>query len=64
VRCAACKKGGCKPWERNTDGTYTHSACLYAESLVVVGRHPNGKPIFAQKSAAESAAGSEASDEQ
>lgn len=49
MRCALCRKRGCKPWERNTDGTYAHSECLYATSLVVIGKGPKGGHLFGQK---------------
>lgn len=53
MTCSICRKGGCQVWERNTDGTYTHSGCLYATSLVIVGKGPKGGHLYAQKTAAE-----------
>lgn len=47
MKCSVCGKGGCKPWERNTDGTYTHAACLHATDLWPVGKGPKGGNIYA-----------------
>lgn len=48
MKCSICKKGGCTWLDRNTDGTYAHSGCLYATSLVVTGKGPKGGNLFAE----------------
>lgn len=54
MKCAICGKGGCKPWERNTDGTYTHSTCLYANLLQPMGKGPKGGNLYGSPQQTES----------
>lgn len=49
VKCSVCGKGGCKPWELNTDGTYTHAACLYAASVAPAGKGSKGGNLYGSK---------------
>lgn len=53
MKCLICGRGGCQVWERNTDGTYAHSSCLYATALVPVGKGPKGGNLFVQKTVPE-----------
>ena len=58
MRCAICGRGGCQPWERNTDGTYAHAGCLYATSLVIAGKGPKGGNLYSERVQSEAVLGS------
>lgn len=45
-KCSVCGQA-CKPWERNTDGTYTHTAC--PTPLQPVGKGPKGGNVYNTK---------------
>lgn len=43
MKCAVCGQE-CRPWERNTDGTYTHSGCL--RPMQPVAKGPKGGNLY------------------